>query len=47
MFLAPVSSDLKAYILEAILEFSVCICEIVFIKHEDNFLARGCNKNHI
>ena len=53
MVLALVASDLKAYILEATRtwhvqhEFSGCVCEIVFIRHKDNVLTRGYNKNQI
>ena len=50
MLLALVGSDLKAYILEATWtwcvwhEFSDCTCDIVFIRHKDNFLTRDATK---
>ena len=53
MVLPVVGSDLKAFVLEAARtwhvqhEFSDCICDIVFIRHKDDFLTMGCNKNQI
>ena len=47
MILALVDSDLKTYVLEATRtwhvqhEFSNCVCDLVFIRHKDNFLTGG------
>ena len=53
MVLVLVGSDLKGYILEATRtwhaqhKFSHCTCDIVFVRHKDNFLKTGCNKDQI
>ena len=53
MVLDLLGSDLKDYILETTRtwhvqhEFSDCRCDIVFVRHKDDFLARGCNKNQM
>ena len=46
-------SDLKGYILEATRtwyeqhEFSDCRCDIVFVRHKDNFLTRSAAKSNL
>ena len=53
MVLASVGSDFKAYILEATGTWHVqhesfdCRCDIVSIRHKENFLTKECNKNQI